>query len=265
MVENNGEYLMAGPLFSYVSGRSFLHTMDPRAKIISVMSLSILIFNIYSFTHLLIMWCLFIVLALIAGLSVSFVFRSLRPMAIFFGFIFLIHLFFTDGAPMLSHAFSPTYEGLEKGSLVTGRFILLILFGSLLTSTTRPALVTSGIEHLLRPLPLRRLGTTSFEIATMMSLGIHFIPHLLWYVGQVRDAQVSRGLKYGFHPVSGMLSLAIPALRGSMRMADDVAMSMESRCYQGNYRTSLFEMRMKASDWFVCVSVVLATAILIYT
>ncbi|MEL4305987.1 energy-coupling factor transporter transmembrane component T [Methanococcoides sp. LMO-2] len=256
---------MAGPVFSYVAGSSFLHTLDPRAKVISVMSLSILIFNLSQFSHLLFVSFLFAGLVIIAGLSASSIVRSLRPMAIFFGFIFFIHLFFTGGSPILSFAFSPTYEGLEKGAVVTGRFILLILFGSLLTSTTRPALLTSAIERLLRPLPLRRLGTTSFEIATMMSLAIHFIPHLLWYVGQVRDAQVSRGLRSGHHPVAGMLSLAIPALRGSMRMADDVALSMESRCYQGEYRTSLFEMKMRMSDWLVCASVVLVTAIILYT
>lgn len=255
---------MKGPVFSYVAGSSFLHSMDPRAKIISIMSLSLLIFNIYQFSYLLIVGFLFVVIASIAGLGASSAVRSIRPMAIFFVFIFLIHLFFTDGSPMFPLVFSPTYEGLEKGAVVTGRFILLILFGSLLTSTTRPALLTSAIERLLRPLPLKRMGTTSFEIATMMSLAIHFIPHLLWYVGQVRDAQVSRGLRYGHHPVIGMLSLAIPALRGSIRMADDVALSMESRCYQGEYRTSLFEMKMVSSDWLICAFVVIVTAIIIY-
>ncbi|WP_135603854.1 energy-coupling factor transporter transmembrane protein EcfT [Methanococcoides sp. NM1] len=256
---------MAEPLFSYVRGNSFLHNMDPRAKIISVMCLSILIFNISVLSHLFVLAVLFGMLTNMACVSMSVAIRSLRPMVIFFCFIFLIHLFFTDGSPIFSLAFSPTYEGLEKGTVVTGRFVLLILFGSLLTSTTRPALITSGIEHLLRPLPLGKLGTTSFEVATMMSLAIHFVPHLLWYVRQIKDAQMSRGLKYGHHPISGMLSLAIPALRGSMRMADDVALSMESRCYQGNYRTSLFEMKMVASDRFVCIFVVLGTALIIYT
>lgn len=254
---------MAEPLFSYVAGRSFLHSMDPRAKIISVMCLSILIFNISMLSHLVVLAVLFTLLTTIAGVSISLLIRSLRPMVIFFGFIFLIHLFLTGGNPIVPLAFSPTYEGLEKGALITGRFVLLILFGSLLTSTTRPALITSGIEHLLRPLPLRKLGTTSFEVATMMSLAIHFIPHLLWYVRQIKDAQMSRGLKYGHHPVSGMLALAIPALRGSIRMADDVALSMESRCYQGTYRTSLFELEMTASDRFVSVFVVLGTALIL--
>ncbi|WP_445474275.1 energy-coupling factor transporter transmembrane component T family protein [Methanococcoides methylutens] len=255
---------MSEILFSYVPGNSFLHSMDPRAKILSVMCLSILIFNVSMLSHLFALAVLFAILTNIAGVGISIAIRSLRPMVIFFVFIFLIHLFFTDGSPVLSLAFSPTYEGLEKGSLVTGRFILLILFGSLLTSTTRPALVTSGIEHLLRPFPLRKFGATSFEVATMMSLAIHFIPHLLWYVGQIKDAQMSRGLKYGHHPISGMLSLAIPALMGSMRMADDVALSMESRCYQGNYRTSLFEMKMAASDRLICIIVVLGTALILY-
>jgi len=32
-------------------------------------------------------------------------------------------------------------------------------------------------------------------------------------------------------------------------------MGMESRCYQGNYRTSLFELKMKKNDWIALMLV----------
>ena len=38
-------------------------------------------------------------------------------------------------------------------------------------------------------------------------------------------------------------------------MMDDIAMGMESRCYQGNYRTSLFELKMGKYDWMALMLV----------
>ncbi|MDR6222371.1 energy-coupling factor transporter transmembrane component T family protein [Methanococcoides alaskense] len=252
-----------GFLFSYVAGKSILHGLDPRVKIFSVMCLSILIFRSSALVDLLVFTLLFVGLTIIAGSGLSGI-RSVRPLFPIFVFIFLMHFFFTEGVALFDSQFSPTYEGLLKGSLVTVRFVLLILYGSLLTSTTRPAVITTGIERILRPLPLRRVGVTSFEIATMMSLALYFMPHLLWYAGQVKDSQLSRGSKYRRDPISGTLSLAIPVLKGSMRMADDVAMAMESRCYQGNFRTSLFELKMTTRDVLVFSFVLGVTALVLY-
>ncbi|NPE29912.1 energy-coupling factor transporter transmembrane protein EcfT [Methanococcoides sp. SA1] len=252
-----------GFLFSYGAGKSVLHRLDPRVKIFSVMCLSILIFRSSALADLLVFALLFGGLTVLAGSGFSGI-RSVRPLLPIFVFIFLIHSFFTEGAALFDSQLSPTDEGVLKGSLVTARFVLLILYSSLLTSTTRPAVITAGIERILRPLPLRWVGVTSFEIATMMSLALHFVPHLLWYAGQVKDSQLSRGSRYGHNPISGTLSLAIPVLKGSMRMADDVVMAMESRCYQGNYRTSLFEIKMTGRDVLVCSVVLVVTALMLY-
>jgi len=224
-----------GFLFSYVAGKSILHGLDPRVKIFSVMCLSILIFRSSALVDLLVFALLFVGLTILAGSGLSGI-RSVRPLLPIFVFIFLIHSFFTEGVTLFDSQFSPTYEGVLKGSLVTARFVLLILYGSLLTSTTR----------------------------TMMSLALYFVPHLLWYAGQIKDSQLSRGSRYGHNPISGTLSLAIPVLKGSMRMADDVAMAMESRCYQGNYRTSLFELKMTSRDVLVCSVVLGVTALVLY-
>lgn len=256
---------MEGFLFSYVAGKSVLHGLDPRVKLLSVMCLSILIFRSGSFLPISVFMLLFVTLTIISRINISTFIRSLKPLIPFFFFIFMIHFFFTEGVPLFDHRYSPTGEGFLKGALVTSRFVLLILFGSLLTSTTKPAMITAGIERILRPLPLKWIGVTSFEIATMMSLAIHFVPYLLWYVKQTKDAQVSRGLKYRRDPVTGALSLLIPVIRGAMGMADDVAIAMESRCYQGNFRTSLFELKMDPHEKLLSLFVLTLTAIILYT
>ncbi|MHC1576928.1 MAG: energy-coupling factor transporter transmembrane component T family protein, partial [Methanosarcinaceae archaeon] len=243
---------MPDMMFSYVQGTSFIHRLDPRTKIIAVMVLSIFIFRSTTVVHLCGMALLFLILCHAGRVGVLHHLRSLRPMLVFFTFIFMVQLFLTSGTPLFTFGWlQPTVEGMVKGALVTSRFILLILYASMLTSTTRAAMLTNGIERLLRPLPLKGLGVTSFEIATMMSLSIHFVPVLLMHARDVRNAQFSRGLGNRRNFYTGMMSMVIPVLTGSLRMADEIAMGMDSRCYQGRYRTSLFELRMRTADRLV--------------
>ncbi len=244
--------VMPDIMFSYVSGTSFIHRLDPRTKILAVMALSILIFRSATVLHFGAVALLFLILCPVDRVGIWHHIRSLRPMLLFFTFIFMVQLFLTSGTPLFTIGWlQPTVEGLTKGALVTSRFILLILYASVLTSTTRASMLTNGIEHLLRPLPLKYLGVTSFEIATMMSLSILFVPVLLMHARDVRNAQLSRGMgiRRNFYP--GMMSMVVPVLTGSLRLAEEIAMGMDSRCYQGRYRTSLFELRMRKADRLV--------------
>ena len=238
---------------SFVPGDSFLHKLDPRTKLIATMLISILIFRLH-LTGLVPLFVLFMVLCYLSSVRIALL-RNLRPIAPFLIFIFIFQLFLVPGNSFMDfYGFSATSAGLFEGLRIVGRFILLIEFASLLTATTSPAHMTTGIERLLRPLPGKILGVTSFEIATMMSLSIHLVPVLNRFLKEVYQAQLCRGLGRQKR-ISGLVSLAIPLLRGAFRMMDDIAMGMESRCYQGNYRTSLFELKMKKNDWLALMLV----------
>jgi energy-coupling factor transporter transmembrane protein EcfT len=47
--------------------------------------------------------------------------------------------------------------------------------------------------------------------------------------------------------------MAVPMIHSTMRMAEDLAMAMESRCYQGVRRTSMFELKMHKADCFFSI------------
>ncbi|WP_462273218.1 energy-coupling factor transporter transmembrane component T family protein [Methanohalophilus sp.] len=240
---------------SFVSGNSFLHKLDPRTKLIATMLISILIFRLH-LTGLVLLFALFIFLYYLSSVRIAML-RNLRPIAPFLILIFIFQLFLIPGNSFMDlYGFSATSEGFLEGLRIVGRFVLLIQFASLLTATTSPAHITAGIERLLRPLPGKVLGVTSFEIATMMSLSIHLIPVLNRFLREVYQAQLCRGLGRQKR-ISGLVSLAVPLLRGSFRMMDDISLGMESRCYQGNYRTSLFELKMEKNDWMALILVLI--------
>jgi energy-coupling factor transport system permease protein len=240
---------MQEPVFSYVPGASFLHRFDPRTKIIAVMLLGILTFRIENFAGIGALFAFFLVLASFSGLPMKIFFRAVRPMMLFIIFIFLSQLFFTGGRALASYwILQPSLEGLETGLKLAARFIFLLLFAALLTASTDPSAITCGIERLLRPLPLRWLGISSFELATMMNISIAFLPLLFERVERTKAAQAARGMDFVKNPFHTVPALAIPLLRGIIRDAEELAFAMESRGYQGNRRTSIHELSMKKSD-----------------
>jgi len=249
-------------LFVYVPGSSLVHRLDPRTKIIAVMLISIFIFRAGTFFEMGTFVMIFALLVLLSKVSIRIFLKAIQPMIVFFTFIFLMQLFLTEGEALFSAGFiHPTREGLMLGTLLTTRFILLVLFASMLTATTRPTMITNGIERMLRPLPLKFIGISSFDLATMMSLSIRFLPLILDNARQVRDAQLSRGLDIRHDLLRGVSAISVPMIMSSMRMADDLAVAMGSRCYQGEHRTALFELRMRTIDWFALLGIGIAVVL----
>lgn len=246
---------MQEPVFSYIPGISPLHKLDPRTKIVAVMLLGILAFRIESFVGIGALFMLFFALVLLSRLSMRILFRAVRPMVLFIAFIFLTQLFFSGGGkPFASFwILKPSMIGLENGFNFAARFILLLLFAALLTASTDPSAITCGVEKMLRPLPLRWLGISSFELATMMNISIAFLPLLFERVERTKAAQAARGMDFVRNPFHSIPALAIPLLWGVIRDAEELALAMESRGYQGKNRTSIHEITMKKRDWITLV------------
>ncbi|WP_214044038.1 energy-coupling factor transporter transmembrane protein EcfT [Methanomethylovorans sp.] len=237
--------------FSYVPGRSFLHRLDPRTKLISIMLLSIVVLRASDLQDIVVLFGVFLVFSLPADLGIRHHFKALRPLLLFFLFIFLVQSMSSEGEYIFSMGMiGISYEGIWKGVLVTSRFILLVLFASILISTTSPAFLSLGIERMLRLLPLSLLGISSHDLSIMMSISMRFVPLLHMNFEQIVQAQVSRGMDLRRHPLKGVSSLMVPMVHSTLRMAEDISMAMESRCYQGIYRTSMFELKMRKEDIF---------------
>ncbi|TGC11134.1 energy-coupling factor transporter transmembrane component T family protein [Methanolobus halotolerans] len=241
---------MSNLFFTYIPGTSLIHRLDPRTKIISVMIASMIIFKLASFAEMALIGAVFLILSLVSSIPFKVSMAAVKPMIVFLVIIFLMQLFLTEGTALFSlSGFSATREGLHIGLLLTVKFVYLLLFASLLTATTAPSMLTAGIERMLRPLPLKKAGISSFDLATMMSLSIHFFPLLYEHLWHLKDAQMSRGLDPGRSPFKTVYSLSVPMMRTAFRSAEEVSFAMESRCYQGICRTSLFDPRMQRRDF----------------
>lgn len=123
---------------------------------------------------------------------------------------------------------------------------MLIVGSSLLTLTTSPIALTDGIETLLKP--LERIKVPAHEIAMMMTIALRFIPILLEETDKIMKAQMARGADFEsgglIKKAKNMVPLLVPLFISSFRRADDLALAMEARCYQGGEgRTKMKQLK----------------------
>ena len=253
-------------LGQYYPGHSFLHKMDPRAKILCTMIFIIAIFlanNLWS--YLLVAAFTFAAIAK-SGVPVSMVWKAIRPLWVILVFTMLIHILTTPGTEIFSWKFIHiSEEGIRNGIVMTLRLVFLIAFSSLLTYTTSPIVLTDGIEALL--MPFKRFGVPAHELA-MMTIALRFIPTLLEETDRIMKAQSSRGADFVngnlWQRAKNMIPLLVPLFISAFRRADDLATAMEARCYRGGEgRTKMHQLAYTWRDRNAFIAIAVVTVALI--
>ena len=254
-------------LGQYYPGHSYLHQMDPRAKILCTMIFIVAIFlanNLYS--YVVVAGFTFLAIAL-SGVPAKMIWKAIKPLWVILVFTMLIHILTTSGTEIFSWKFIHiSEEGIRNGIVMTLRLVFLIAFSSLLTYTTSPIVLTDGIEDLL--MPFRRFGVPAHELAMMMTIALRFIPTLLEETDRIMKAQSSRGADFVngnlWQRAKNMIPLLVPLFISAFRRADDLATAMEARCYRGGEgRTKMHQLSYTWRDRNAFIAIVLVTGALI--
>ena len=253
-------------LGQYFPGNSFLHHLDPRAKILATMIFIVAIFFANSVATYGIVTAFVVLNFIISRLPAKLILKSLKPLWIIIIFTMGIHVFSTPGEIWWQYGIlHNTKEGVYQGSLMTARLVFLIVFSSLLTYTTSPIVLTDGIEHLLNP--FKRVGVPAHELAMMMTIALRFIPTLLEETNRIMKAQTARGANFTSGSLiqrgKNMIPLLVPLFVSAFRRADDLATAMEARCYRGGEgRTRMNELSYTYRDGIAMVAVLIVTIVL---
>lgn len=253
----------------YIPGNSFVHRMDPRAKLLFVLVFVISVFlanNIVTYAGLLGFTLLVI---LVSRIRLIFLINGLKPIVILIIFTFLLHLFFTkEGAVLWEWKFISIYEeGLRQGIFIAIRFFVLVLMTSILTLTTSPISITDGMEDLLNPFKVFKLPV--HELALMMSISLRFIPTLMDETDKIIKAQLARGsdLSTGSlkQRMQAIVPLLIPLFVSAFKRAEDLATAMEVRGYRGGEgRTRYRQLKWSTRDTIAFIALALVIAGLAY-
>jgi len=253
-------------LGQYFPGRSFLHRLDPRTKLVGTIIFISAIFLAQSYVAYGALTAFAALAVFLSGVPVRLVARSVRPLWVIILLTVLIHIFTTPGTVIYKLGpLTATQEGVRQGALMTARLVFLIVMSSLLTFTTSPIVLTDGIERLLNP--FRRFGLPAHELAMMMTIALRFIPTLLEETDRIMKAQMARGADFGSGNIvrraKSMVPLLVPLFISAFRRADELAVAMEARCYRGGEnRTRMKELRLTARDGLAFAAVLALLAVL---
>ena len=256
-------------LGQYYPGESWIHKLDPRVKIMATLLFIVALFVVQDFIGFAIAAAGLAAVIIVSKVPLSFILRGLKPVFLIISFTFIINMFMIKGEVLVSFWFLEiTREGLRTAVFMGIRLVLLIIGSSLLTLTTKPISLTDGIEALLAP--YKKIGVPAHELAMMMTIALRFIPTLLEETDKIMKAQQARGADFEsgnlMNRAKALIPILVPLFISAFRIAQDLAMAMEARCYGGDIkRTRMNGMKLAGRDLVASILFVVFIAAIILT
>lgn len=254
-------------LGQYYPGNSPIHKLDPRIKIIATLLFIVELFIVDNFLGFAVAAAALLTIVAISKVPLAYIVRGLKPIILILIFTFALNMFMVSGEVLWQWGFLRiTREGLRLAIFMAIRLILLLIGSSMLTLCTPPLSLTDGIERLLSP--LKRIGVPAHEIAMMMTIALRFIPTLLEETDKIMKAQQARGADFEtgnlIQRAKSLIPILVPLFVSAFRIAQDLAMAMEARCYRGGEnRTRMHQMKLVKRDYAAILLMALFLALIL--
>lgn len=237
----------------YYPADSVIHRLDPRVKLAGTMIyiISLFLFNSFWGYGVIALFLFGVIKA--SNVPFKFIVKGLKAVIVLLIVTMSFNLFLTPGEHLIwSWGFLKlTKEGIHNAIFMAIRIVALIIGSSLMTLTTTPNHLTDGLEKGLSP--LKKLRVPIHEIAMMMSIALRFIPILLEETDKIMKAQMARGANFEegsiLKKAKALVPLLVPLFVSAFRRANDLAMAMEARCYNGGEnRTKMKPLQYQKVD-----------------
>jgi energy-coupling factor transport system permease protein len=248
----------------YIPYNTFLHRMDPRAKIFALIVMMVAVFMPFvSWEMVAVMSGIALViinaLLLCSRMSLHQLFASLKSLWIMVIFLLIIYIVTPRNNTSLGVAFSiynyPIYwDSFAEAGRILMRLMLMIELSLILTATTKPLDLTYALEWYM--IPLKWIGFPSHVVAMTITLALRFIPTILEDVNRIMKAQASRGVDFEHGKLGAkfraIISLIVPLFVSSFIRSDDLANAMECRGYDPQLkRTRYRKLHFSWMDLFL--------------
>ncbi len=260
-------------LGQFFPGNSFIHKLDPRAKIVITLCFIVALFLCKNFFSLGLLFVSALVAIVLSKISFKVILKGLKMIVVLVVFTGILQIVYNDEGTVLwkpfeQFGFQITTGGVFSAVFIIVRIIALILFSSLLTYTTSPTALADAIERLLSPLKIFKVNVNSLSM--MMTIALRFIPTLIEEIDIIMSAQKARGadLETGTltQRAKALVPVFIPLIVSSFRRAYELAFAMECRCYTGdNKRTRMKEMKLGIRDYIAFGVLLLLVSVVVYT
>lgn len=246
----------------YVPSHTWVHTLDPRVKLLFVAStiLLLLVFNnLFLLFGALLLMHLIHWSARMPLQKIKFVWKTLLPVMVLMSTLWV--LFYPTGIPLLQiWIIKITPLAIAQGLVLALRIMAMALavFAWLYT-TDQPSLVRSIVK----------LGLP-YEWGLVLALALRYIPTFQGTYSLISEAQQARGLDLtagtGFRRVRAMMPIFVAMVISSLRASDQLAKALESRALgaRGVRRTTLRDIHFRLVDYLYMILILALTAGLLY-
>ncbi|GJF61709.1 TPA: energy-coupling factor transporter transmembrane protein EcfT [Staphylococcus argenteus] len=245
----------------YLPINSFVHHLDPRAKLMFVFLFIILIFFCHSPLTYLWVFVLILLFMKLAKIQFWFLIRGLTPISFFLIFTLLMHIFLTKGGHVLFewHGITIETNGILEGIYISLRLIGIVMIATIMTLSTSPIDLTDAFERLLAPLKMFKLPV--HQLSMIMSIALRFIPTLMDELDKIILAQKSRGSEISSGNIAtrikSFIPLLVPLFMSAFQRAEELAVAMEVRGYDANVqRTSYRQLKWQLRDTLSLIMII---------
>ena len=248
----------------YVQIDSWVHRLDPRTKLMATLFFIVIILVADNWLSYALLTLVVLFAIKLSNIDAKFFFNGVKPMIWLILFTVVFQLLFTTGGEIYFKfwIFQITSLGVLNAIFMFVRLVLIIMMSTLLTLTTAPLELTDGIEHMLRP--LSKIGFPSHEIALMLSIALRYVPTLMDEALKIMNAQRARGVEFDegnfIDRVKAMIPILIPLFVSAFNRAEEMAIAMEARGYQGGEgRTKYRQLAYSKNDAIVWATFIVLT------
>lgn len=257
-------------LGKYVPYNSFIHRLDPRGKLLSLIVLMVCIFLKFESVamNFLVYGILFIfiyIIMRIAHIKLGMLFKQLKAMWIMILILLIVNMLVKGDESMgtidvFNTGWIIYYSAIYNTLYIVFRLIIMLGLTLVLTATTKPLELTNALEWLMNPLKVIKFPV--HEIAMTISLALRFIPTLLEETDRIMKAQASRGVDFQngkfSEKIRAIVSLIVPLFISALQRSEELANAMEARGYDPSakrtkYRVSKWQVKDTISSLVVLV------------
>ena len=218
----------------FIPGESYVHSLDPRCKIIGVFIMLAAPFIAKSPSDFIPIAFALAAITRLARIRLGTVLRSGRPVVFLVAFTVILNMFWTPGRELARIGpLRVTEEGVILAFCVGFRLYFLVMFAAILMMTTSPMAFAGGLESILSPLAALRFPVS--EMAMMMTIALRFIPTFFEETDKILKAQISRGADFEsgglIKRARSFIPVLVPLFVLVFARAENLAIAMESRGY----------------------------------
>ena len=236
----------------YYPADSIIHRLDPRVKLMGTMIFIVCVFLAGNIFSIAVVTVFLVAMIIMCKVPLSFMVKGLRPIVMLLIVAGVFNLFLTPGNVLFQvWIFHITDVGIKNCIFMIIRMVYLIVGTSIMTLTTTPNQLTDGLEKSLGF--LNKIRIPVHEIAMMMSIALRFTPILVEETDKIMKAQMARGTDFEsgniFKRAKNMVPILVPLFVSAFRRANDLALAMEARCYNGGEgRTKMKPLKYRPDD-----------------